>query len=150
MNILVDTNVLLRERQRDSSQHQQARNALRALTAQGHILIVTPQVLAEFWNVCTRPSTNNGLGMDTSAVTKVLEYIMQIFSLHRDKPAAFDHWLDIIKRNDVKGVQVHDARLVAAMIAHSITHILTFNTKDFKRFQGITIIDPKDVGLPER
>lgn len=148
MNILVDTNVLLRERQTESNQHQQARDALRVLTAQGHILIVTPQVLAEFWNVCTRPSRNNGLGMNTSDVTKVLEQIMELFSLHRDKPEIFDHWLDIIKRNNVKGVQVHDARLVAAMIAHSITHILTFNTKDFKRFQGITIIDPKDIGLP--
>lgn len=148
MNILIDTNVLLRERQTESNQHQQARNALRELIVQGHTLIVTPQILAEFWNVCTRPPKNNGLGMETSDVTKILENVMQIFSLHRDKPEAFDHWLDIIKKNDVKGVQVHDARLVAAMIAYGITHILTFNTKDFKRFQGITIIDPKDIGLP--
>lgn len=147
MNILIDTNVLLRERQAESNQHQQARNALRELIVQGHTLIVTPQVLAEFWNVCTRPLKNNGLGMETSDVTKTLENIMQIFSLHRDKPEAFDHWLDIITKNDVKGVQVHDARLVAAMITYGITHILTFNTKDFKRFQGITIIDPKDIGL---
>ncbi len=42
----------------------------------------------------------------------------------------------------VCGVQVHDARLAAAMYAHGISEILTFNGFDFTRFAGITAIDP--------
>ena len=47
----------------------------------------------------------------------------------------------------VSGVQVHDARLVAAMIVHDVTHILTFNTQDFTRYapDGIIAIDPATV-----
>ena len=47
----------------------------------------------------------------------------------------------------VSGVQVHDARLVATMIVHGVTHILTFNTSDFVRYapQGIVAVDPATV-----
>jgi len=45
------------------------------------------------------------------------------------------------------GVQVHDAHLVATMLAHNITHILTFNTFDFARYapEGIVAVDPASV-----
>ena len=48
---------------------------------------------------------------------------------------------------DVSGVQVHDARLVALMIVHGVTHVLTFNTRDFARYagEGIVAVDPTNV-----
>jgi predicted nucleic acid-binding protein len=48
-------------------------------------------------------------------------------------------------RHDVKGVQVHDARLVAAMRIHGIDRILTYNPSDFRRYEGIAAIQPSDV-----
>ena len=47
----------------------------------------------------------------------------------------------------VSGVQVHDARLVAAIISHGATHILTFDTVDFARYapEGIVAVDPAAV-----
>jgi predicted nucleic acid-binding protein len=42
----------------------------------------------------------------------------------------------------VKGVNVHDARLVAAMLVHGLTHILTFNISDFARYSEITAVHP--------
>lgn len=47
-----------------------------------------------------------------------------------------------VLEDSVTGKQVHDARIVAAMNVHQITKLLTFNTKDFKRFQNIELIDP--------
>ena len=46
----------------------------------------------------------------------------------------------------VSGVQVHDARLVAAMVSHGVRHILTFNTADFNRYapEGIIAVDPSE------
>jgi predicted nucleic acid-binding protein len=38
---------------------------------------------------------------------------------------------------------VHDAWLVAAMNSHGVKRILTFNTGDFARYDGIECIDPK-------
>ena len=48
----------------------------------------------------------------------------------------------IVVQYGVSGVQVHDARLAAAMYAHGIREILTLNGSDFTRFAGITAIDP--------
>jgi predicted nucleic acid-binding protein len=42
---------------------------------------------------------------------------------------------------------VHDARLVAVMRTHGVTHILTFNVSDFVRYQsmGIVPVHPSSV-----
>ena len=45
----------------------------------------------------------------------------------------------------VLGTQVYDARLVAAaMLAHGIDRILTFNVADFSRY-GVTVVHPAAV-----
>jgi hypothetical protein len=43
------------------------------------------------------------------------------------------------------GVQVHDARLVAAMLVHEVTYLLTLNKRDFMRYPGITVEHARDV-----
>ena len=39
--------------------------------------------------------------------------------------------------NGARGKQVHDANLVATMLAHGIRRLLTFNLADFQRFAGL-------------
>ena len=48
-------------------------------------------------------------------------------------------------RLSVKGKQAHDARLAAAMLRHSVTHLLTYNTSDFQRYPEITALSPVSV-----
>jgi hypothetical protein len=48
----------------------------------------------------------------------------------------------------VVGKNGHDARLVAAMMVHGLTHLLTFNVQDFRRYPGITAVTPADVLTP--
>ena len=43
----------------------------------------------------------------------------------------------------VAGKNTHDARLVAAMVVHGVSSILTFNIQDFTRYAEITIFDPR-------
>jgi predicted nucleic acid-binding protein len=59
-------------------------------------------------------------------------------------PAFYPEWRRLVAVFDVAGVQVHDARLVAAMHVYAITHILTFNAADFTRYAtaGIVAVDP--------
>jgi hypothetical protein len=45
----------------------------------------------------------------------------------------------------VSGKQAHDARLVGAMLVHKLTHLLTFNDGDFKRFTDITVVNPQTI-----
>jgi predicted nucleic acid-binding protein len=45
----------------------------------------------------------------------------------------------------VIGKQVYDARLAAAMSVHKLTHLLTFNDGDFKRFSEIIAVNPQNI-----
>ena len=48
----------------------------------------------------------------------------------------------------MKGRQVYDARLAALMIESGIDHILTFNVDEFRRFPGITAVNPHSLAAP--
>ncbi len=54
-------------------------------------------------------------------------------------------WEQLVVEHEVLGKQVYDARLVAAMRVHKLTHLLTFNTADFKRFTNITAVNPQSI-----
>ena len=143
---LVDTNILLRIADRKSSHHETARRAVRELAGtRGHVLRTTAQNYAEFWNVATRPSDRNGLGLSLSGAERQLKLMERIFHRLPDIDAVYPNWRSLVVSVGVSGVQVHDARLVAVMQAHGITHLLTFNVGDFTRFvgsTGIIVVDP--------
>ena len=39
-------------------------------------------------------------------------------------------------------MNAHGGRLVAAMRLHGVSHLITFNVRDFRRYDGLTLIDP--------
>jgi predicted nucleic acid-binding protein len=67
MSVFVDTNVLLRSVQPSHPMHDAAARAVAGLLRDGEVLVVTPQIVAKFWNVVTRPIAKNGLGLSLQA-----------------------------------------------------------------------------------
>jgi predicted nucleic acid-binding protein len=49
----------------------------------------------------------------------------------------------LVERARCRRHKVHDAWLVAAMKAHGMNRIFTFNASDFARYDGIEGVDPK-------
>ncbi|KYC35569.1 twitching motility protein PilT [Scytonema hofmannii PCC 7110] len=143
MSYLVDTNVLLRSVQETHPMHKTAVHAVKRLLEQGEELCVIPQNLIEFWVVATRPTTVNGLGLSITSVLHELAQLKSLFTLKPDESAIFLAWENLVVNYQVLGKPAHDTRLVAAMIVHNLTHLLTFNTNDFSRFSEITTVDPK-------
>lgn len=142
---LVDTNVLLRRARPSDPQYAVARSAIEILVHQGATLHITSQNVIEFWNVLTRPIANNGFGMSPAQADTEAKQLETFFPFLTETPAIYIHWRQLVVSADVSGVQVHDTRLVAVMLAHNITHLLTFNSTDFNRFSGITVVHPRDV-----
>lgn len=147
MIYLTDTNFLLRFSYQTDPRHRIVRLAARKLRAAGHQLQAVSQNFAEFWNASTRPIDRNGFGLTPLGADRHLRRIEQLFPLLPDSPAVYSEWRQLIVNYSVSGVQVYDARLVAAMISHGVTHILTFNTADFARYvpAGIVAVDPSTV-----
>jgi hypothetical protein len=148
MIVVIDANVLLRFADLTAAQYPIATGALSALRAQGDFLRTIPQSLYEFWVVATRPVANNGLGLSIAECDQTLAHIEALFPLLPDPPTLFDEWRILVVANGCHGKVAHDARYVAALRGHGLTHLLTFNVADFVRFPGITVLDPTAVAAP--
>lgn len=147
MLCLVDTNVLLRFADRSHPLHPSIRTAVRRLRQDRHTLQITSQNCIEFWNVATRPIERNGFGLTPSDAEGLLKLIERLFPVLPDSSEVYQEWRRLVIMFSVSGVQVHDARLVASMKVHAISHILTLNLEDFKRYtpEGIVAVAPETV-----
>lgn len=145
MRVLVDTNVLIRLFQPSNPSSPIAASAIHELKKHDFEVVMVPQNLYELWVVATRTVTLNGFGMSVSDTSLLQEKCMQQFRLLRDERGIFDHWSQIVSSNQVIGKSAHDARLVAAMVKHSVPNILTFNVQDFRRHSQVKAFDPMDI-----
>lgn len=143
MAYLIDTNIILRIAQPNHPMCAEALNALASLRHQKEDCYLTHQNLIEFWRSATRPVERNGLGMNLTAAEAELKRLEAFFPILPDIPEIYQEWKRIVIEYGVMGVNVHDARLVAVILAHGLTHILTFNISDFKRYSNkITPVHP--------
>jgi predicted nucleic acid-binding protein len=146
MRYLLDTGVLLRLLNRQAPEHSGVRAAVRQLKSQGHECATTLQNLCEFWNVCTRPeSARGGLGLTFDEARRRLRTIERIALIVADSPHTYSRWKQLVEQLQVRGVQVHDARLAALMDVHGIRHLLTLNPQDFARFEHLVVQTPQQI-----
>lgn len=145
MIIVADTNVILRWVQPSHPMHPLASDSTELLRKRGHELCVFPQCLYEFWVVATRPVKDHGLGLEMPNVVIELNRILALFTLLTDISAVFPEWIHLVCTHNVKGKPAHDARIAAAMNVHAVTHLLTFNDRDFTRYPTITVLTPAGV-----
>ena len=80
------------------------------------------------------PSTEHRLRMIERAVVVLA-----------DRADAYTEWKRLLLIHNIVGVQVHDARIAAAMAVHGVRHLLTLNVVDFRRYQDITAVRPAEV-----
>lgn len=147
MPYLVDTNVLLRLTSPKDQFHAPAVSATARLRERGEILFTSSQNLVEAWNAATRPADKNGFGFTPERANRLLTILERGFPRLYESSDSYAYWRTLVVRFGVSGVQAHDARLVALMLVHGLTHILTFNTSDFERYAGLSVaaVSPRDV-----
>jgi predicted nucleic acid-binding protein len=145
MNILIDSNVLLRWNIRTAPQSRLVIRALDLLLASGGLPCYTSQNLGELWNVLTRPIDRNGFGLTPAQADRRARAIESRITLLPDSLDVHQEWRRLLLSHRISGVQVHDARLVTSMRVHGVKRILTFNTRDFARFTDIEAVHPAEL-----
>lgn len=60
-------------------------------------------------------------------------------ALLEESAASTARLIDLVGRYDVKGKQIHDANVVAVMLAHGVRRLLTRNPGDFQRYTEIDL-----------
>jgi predicted nucleic acid-binding protein len=139
---LIDSNILIRWSQHGDPGSPMVVAALDRLMLSDADLFYTSQNLGEFWNALTRPANRNGYGLSPVEANRCAISVESRLRLLPDGLAVHQEWRRLLVDYNVSGVQVHDARLVAAMRVHGVKRILTFNTKDFARFDEIEAVHP--------
>jgi predicted nucleic acid-binding protein len=145
MQVLLDSNILIRWLEPDNSDQVVVEAALDRLMLSDADLCYTSQNLGEFWNAMTRPANRNGYGLSPGEADLRAREIETWFTLLVDTPAVHIEWRKLLVAYSISGVQVHDARLAATMHVNGVRRILTFNTRDFARFADIEAVHPADV-----
>jgi predicted nucleic acid-binding protein len=147
--ILIDSNILVRYANLNDPLYSHVDQLINNLNAQGEQLGIVPQNIYEFWVVASRPIANNGLNLSTSEIEKAKQRFTQFFKFLPDHPRLYGEWESLVVHHHCKGKVCHDARLIAAMLTHGISTLLTFNIPDFTRFQGrITLMDANQMLQP--
>ena len=105
MSVLLDTNILARLTQSTSPQHSVARSAVNSLQKAGERLCIVPQVLYEFWVICTRPIGNpsNGLGISVDQVKTEISRAHALFTFLPDTPGVYMEWERLVVVHQIKG-----------------------------------------------
>ena len=131
----VDTNVLVQSTATTAPFHAAARAALARLRAAGPVAI-SRQVLREYLAAVTRPQSW-AKALTLAEATADTDRFIQRFAVLEDGPEVWDELMALSRRFAFGGKQVHDANIVATMLAHGETRLLTFNAADFQRFGSL-------------
>jgi predicted nucleic acid-binding protein len=138
----VDTNILLRAMIPVMIRHQEADLLIQQMWAAKTELWINGQVIREFIVQATHPKTLPTPMTIEQAVNEI-DAIKRVFQVADETAAVRDKLIQLIKEYPTQGKQIHDANLVATMLAYGIDTLLTFNIDDFKRFgDKIKLVSP--------
>ena len=131
--MFIDTNVFVNSRIPGVPGHEVARARLdRALQSREPVRI-SRQILREYLSVVTRPQTWPVAITREEALDDVNK-LLGTYSILEDGPQVTETLIALCREVIGGGRQIHDANIVATMLAHGERRLLTFNTADFRRF----------------
>lgn len=137
---MVDTNILIYNSLPSSPLQPAAERKLLAAEAAGEVW-VSRQIFREFIASMTRPGTANP-PIPTGAVLTAVSDLAARLQVAEDGPVVFAHLLSLLAAVPCSGKQVHDANIVATMLAHGVPNLLTHNVADFTRFASYITVVP--------
>jgi predicted nucleic acid-binding protein len=139
----LDANILVYALNVDAPQYPACRSLLDAGVDPTVKLYVTSQILCEFYSIITNPRRV----ATVSSPAEALDIIAAVLDLPGVQvlpipPEAVERWMNLLRRRPVKGANIFDLQIVAAMQANGIQRIYTYNTADFEAFSELAVLTP--------
>jgi len=132
MSIFVDANILVYFKTQKSPFFDKANTKLIQLYIDNE-LYISNQIIKEYLVTMTRLSADNNLEL----FLKDAYYFSEKFNFLYESKESKKILLEIIAKFKVRGRQIHDANIVATMLANNIKNLFTHNVKDFERFSSL-------------
>ena len=131
--MFIDTNVLVNSRILEAPQHSIARLHLERAFSSVEPLAISRQIIREYLAVVTRPQ-NWPVPITYDQALEDVNSLLSTYEILEDGPVVPDQLLDLCRSVTAGGKQIHDANIVATMLAYSERRLLTLNTADFRRY----------------
>ena len=143
--MFVDTNILVAARISNDPSHHAASTCLTRVARSGEPLRLSLQVLREYCSVTTRPQRwSNPLSMEQALGD--MHRLLRHFELLEENRNVLATFLALCKSIPSLGKHLHDSNIIATMLAHGETRLLTNNPKDFQRFAGqVELVTPATI-----
>ena len=134
--MFIDTNVLVYSRIIEAPFHDVAGQSLERVRLSNEPLRISRQIIREYVSAVTRPQTwlNPLTGEE---MLEEIDWMTSQFEILEDGPAVTEWLITLLREVSVGGRQIHDANIVATMLAHGERRLLTFNTSDFRRYERL-------------
>lgn len=142
--VLLDSNILVYLIARKSHGHKHSMDFMNSLIrSKEYYGCISDQNYLESFRVLTHQKYKKPL---TSNVARdMLNQYLNVLTIVTPKSSTLQITMDLIAKHKLLSNSVFDAYLVATMISNGISHIATFNVKDFTKYKEITAIDPSKV-----
>ena len=129
----IDTNVLVNSRILEAPEHDIARTSLQRAFQDREPMRISRQIIREYLSVVTRPQTWP-IAMTREDAFNDVSRLISAFEILEDGPVVIESLVALCREVFFGGRQIHDANIVATMLAHGERRLLTFNTADFRRY----------------
>ena len=133
--VFVDTNILVSALLPESPKYFHARGILRRLAEADAEVWISRQVIREYLATMTKYER---LWSDVTraALIDAVRTLERHYIVAEELPIVAEQLYFLLGQVPTGGKQVHDANIVATMIAYDVRTLLTYNLDDFKRFSG--------------
>ena len=139
--MFVDTNVLVNARFAEAVHHLRARGRLERASLDDEPLRISRQIIREYLATVTRPQTWS-VPLTRDQALYDVDRMLTTYEVLEDGPEVTTWLLALLQEIPAGGRQIHDANIVATMLAHGERRLLIFNTADFRRFgDHIDLVD---------
>ena len=133
--MFIDTNLFIAACNVLAPDNERARALLARAHADSSPCRISRQVMREYLSAATRPQTWSQPLTAAEALAD-LSWMEAAFEILEDGPRVMETLAALCREIPVGGKQVHDANIVATMLAHGERRLLTFNIRDFRRYAG--------------
>ena len=131
--MFIDTNVFVNSRILHAPDHDIARERLEHALQGNERLRISRQVVREYLSVVTRQQTWP-ITITRQDALDDANRLIGGFEILEDGPVVTELLIALCREVSVRGKQIHDANIVATMLAYGEHRLLTFNEADFHRY----------------
>lgn len=141
--LLLDSNILVYAHNEDSLFHSQAIKLVTEVIRGEIFGSLASQNLLEFYSVITDKKRLSNPISPKLASELVNQYLLSSFEIIYPNLNTNKIMVELLKKNGFKDGRVFDVFLIATMLSNNISRIATANVDDFKKFDGVSILDLK-------